>query len=463
MNTSCRICGEENSPEAQYCSNCRSRLSMDEVATGETAAARRIGFLAGARRRRVILWAVAVAIVIVTGGWIGYANLVSARSLPPPSSDISSAPVAGDWPMVQREPAHSAFAAGGAAELAGNVKWRFEIDTPIFSSPAAVGDRLYVSTGDKRILALDAVSGDLLWEHTVLGPVNSSPAVAGDLVYVGLRDGRVLALNRETGEKRWDFQTADLVYSSPAVYQGVVYIGSWDSRLYALDAITGEERWNYLTGGHITSDPAVNQEVTAVISQDWYLNLIDLATGKHRLDFKLASASGSPTIHGRLVFVADERGVVRAIDWQEREARFEKASRRLKTQLFAFGLTDSLPSSKGFVWGFRRPGERFVGTPAVANETVYAGSASGNLYALEEFTGELVWSFAGESRITTSPSVLGQTVFVGDESGRLYSIDAITGELRWEFVADDSISSTPVVANNTLYVASQGGTLYAIE
>lgn len=463
MNTSCRICGQENSAEAQYCSNCRSRLATGDSSGGETAATRRIGFLAGARRRHLTLWSMAVAIVLVTGGWIGYANLASARSFPPPSSDVSSAPVAGDWPMVQREPAHSAFVTESGAELTGNVKWRFEIDAPIFSSPAAVGDRLYLSTGDKRILALDAASGDLLWEHTVLGPVNSSPAVAGDLVYVGLRDGRVIALSRETGEKRWEFQTADLVYSSPAVFEGVVYIGSWDGRLYALDAVTGEERWNYLTGGHITSDPAVNQEVTAVISQDWYLNLIDLATGKHRLDFRLASVSGSPTIHEDLVFVSDERGVVRAIDWQEREARFEKLSRRLKTQLFAFGLTDSLPSSKGFVWGFRKPGERFVGTPAVANEKVYAGSASGNVYALEEFTGELVWSFAGESSITSSPSVVGQTVFVGDESGRLYSIDALTGDLRWEFVADDSISSTPVVANKTLYVSSLSGTLYAIE
>lgn len=459
----CPVCGQQNSVEAQHCTNCRSRLSEGNVVAREAAEEHSKRRLATVKRKRLIRWGIVVATVLVVVSWIGFANVGSTRFLSPPSSDISAVPAGRDWPMFQRDPTHTAFVTGGSIAPKGSVKWQFETHAPIFSSPAVVGERVYLSTGDARVLALDAASGDLLWEHQVTAPVNSSPAVAGNLVYVGLRDGRVLALSKETGVKRWEFKTGELVYSSPAVYQGVLYIGSGDGRLYALDAMTGEERWSYLTGGRITSGPAVNQEVTAFVSQDRYLYLIDNATGKRRLDFPTSPVDGSPTFNQGLVFVADKNGVVRAIDWRKREFPFEKVARRVRTQLFLWGLANTPPRHKGLVWRFREAGESFVSTPVVANNRVYVGSNSGTLFALEQSTGEQVWRFSAESGITTSPSVAGQTVFVGDAQGILYSINAITGDLQWQFVADSPISSAPVIANDMLYVASKGGTLYAIE
>lgn len=403
----------------------------------------------------------AVALVIV--GWIGYANLGAARFQAPPSSDFTAAPKDGDWPMFQRDPAHMGSVAGEGTGPMGRLKWRFETNAPIFSSPAVVGDQVYLSTGDGRILALDAANGKLRWEHEVGAPVNSSPAVAGDLVFVGLRDGRVLALSREAGEKRWEFKTGELVYSSPAVYRGVLYIGSGDGRLYALDATSGKERWSYLTAGRVSSSPAVNQEVTAFVSEDRYLYLVDTTTGRRRLDFPTSIVGGSPTIHENHVFVGDENGVVRAIDWRERELPLARATRRITTQLFIWGMLGSLPQNKGFVWSTRESGERFVGTPVVANGNVYIGSVSGTLFALDESKGERAWKYHGEAGISTSPSIAGQAVFFGDEDGRIYSVDALTGELRWKFMADAGISSTPVIADGTLYAATKSGTLYAIQ
>ena len=419
--------------------------------------------LLAAGRKRLNVWGVAAVIGLVVAGWIGYINLGPARFIPPPFSEVTAAPVGGDWPMFQRDPAHSAFVTGESAVPTGRLKWRFEVRAPIFSSPAIVGNRVYLSTGDGRVLALDAASGDLIWEHKVGAPVNSSPAVAGDLVYVGLRDGRVVALTRDAGEKLWEFKTGEPVYSSPTVYQGVLYIGSTDARLYALDATTGTERWSYLTGGRLTSGPAVNQEVTAVVSQNRRLYLIDNSTGKRRLDFRTSLVKGSPAIHENYVFVADENGAVRAIDWRERLLPFEIGARRVITQLYIWGMVESVPRQRGFVWGFQQSGERFVGTPAVGNDTVYVGSASGTLFALDESTGEQRWQYSGEAAITTSPSIAGQTVFFGDEDGRLYSINALTGDLQWRFIADAPISSTPVIASGTLYFTSLGGTLYAVD
>ena len=82
--------------------------------------------------------------------------------------------------------------------------------------PPWLTGRLYASTGDWRVVAIDTETGDLIWEYPVTGPVDSSPTVAGDsFVYVGLRDGRLLALDRADGSLRWEFDTEEPVYSLP--------------------------------------------------------------------------------------------------------------------------------------------------------------------------------------------------------------------------------------------------------
>ena len=456
----CPACGHQNSPQTPLCANCRGRLARGTVVTEEEGFELERRRRAAAKRQRLVRWGLGVLIVLGVVAWIAYKNT---GALPPPVSSISAVPMPGDWAMFQRDPAHAAFVSDEGAVLKGELKWRFMTDAPIFSSPAVVGGQVYLSTGDRRIVALDAEAGGLIWEYEVNSPVNSSPAVAGDLLFVGLRDGRVLALHKDTGEIQWEFRTGGPVYSSPAVHLGVLYVGSGDSRLYALDAMTGEERWSYLTGGWVTSDPAVNHDVVAVTSRDRYLYLIDIGTGERRLDYLASFTSGSPALHGNKVYAADKGGVLRAIDWRKRELPFEKAARWVRNHLFAWGVVDTVPPQKGFVWGFHQPTERFAGTPVVAGDKIYIGSDSGTLFALNRSTGEEVWTFRAESRLIASPSVVRQTVFVGDTDGLLYAVDALTGEVRWEFKTGGRISSTPVVANGVLYLASWDGTLYAID
>ena len=458
----CPACGHENALDASHCVRCRTPLDRGRRVTHEEARDLDVKRRTVARRRRVARWVLVALLVLGVGGWTGYTTLDGGRP-GPPASDISADPTPGDWPMFQRSPAHSAFVSDAIPVPEGRVKWRFETEAPILSSPAVVQGTVYLSTGDRRVVALEADTGELIWEREVTAPVDSSPAVAGDLVFVGLKDGRVLALARADGKTRWEFSTGDLIYSSPSVYRGVVYIGSSDGRLYALDAMTGQMRWSYLTGGRVLSAPAVGEDVVVLTSQDRHVYLVDTNTGKHRLDFVTSDTRGSPALDEELAYVADTGGVLMAIDWRKRELPFEKTARWIRTQLFVWGLVGSLPPPKGFVWGFRRPGEGFVGTPAVGAGMVYIASESGALFGLDRSDGHLVWTFTADAKLTGSPSIAGQTLYVGDAEGVVYGIDTLTGEARWRFQVDDRISSTAVVANGMLYVASASGTLYAIQ
>ena len=461
----CPVCGQPNDLQRSFCTECRARLVADKVATREEwhelqeGRERTSSRIRRARRGLAVLLAIAV---LAAGGWIGYVKLGPGRLPPAPVSNIGAVPAPGDWPMYQRGPSHAGFVPDGGPPLKGRLEWRFETNEPMLSSPAVVAGRVFLATGDGRLVALDAQTGDLIWEYELTGPVDSSPAVAGDLVIIGLRDKTVLAVNKDDGRFEWKFHTGDPVYSSPAVLDGVVYIGSGDHKVYALDAETGQKLWSYKTGEAVSSAPVVNGEVVAAMSADEHLYVIDARTGRGRFDYETTFSKTSPALYGDLVYIASETGGLRAIDWHQRMVPFEKAVRRVRMQLFIWRM-GPLPPQKGLVWSYRQRGEAFVGAPAVDDRRVYAGTKSGTLAAVNRDTGEKAWSIQRDAGFAESPSVVGEMVYVGDVNGQVLAIDAETGAVRWIFRTGGRISSTPVFANGLLYVTSRDGSLYAIR
>lgn len=460
----CPGCGRDNDSDDSYCAECRMPLYRGIHVSPKEARDIKAQRLSKARRRRIIRWAaIAVVALLAVAGATAYRTIGPGRELGPPTTNIGAIPAPGDWPMYQGDPAHSGYIPEKQPTPAGQVEWQFQTNAPLYAAPSVAGDTVYLSTGDKRIVALDAETGETKWEYPVTGPVNSSPAIAGNLVFVGLRDGRLLALDKLTGTLAWEFQTGDLVYGSPAVHQGVVYIGSGDFHVYALDALTGEVRWSRKTGGRVVSSPAVSDNVVAVISQNQRLYIYDTRTGDFRLDYLTRDARGAPALDDDLAYVGNSKSIVYAIDLSQKQLPFEKAARFIRTQLFFWGFWNTLPPVKGFKWGFRGPGEIFPSTPALDTEKVYVISESGGVYALNKSNGERVWKFRADSKVRSDPSLAGNTLYLADMEGTVYGLDTVTGEEAWRFELNDRVSTGVVVANEMIFVSSDSGVLYAIR
>ena len=237
-----------------------------------------------------------------------------------------------------------------------------------------------------------------------------------------------MALDRESGSTAWTFPTGAPVRSSPAVVDGVLYAGSSDRRLYALDALTGEERWSFATEGRITSSPAVNERLAIVISQDNLIHFIDTHTAKRLFDYEISLADGSAAVDGDSVYAADISGTIRRVHWGNREWPFEKSIRNVRQWMFRWGMANALPPQKGVVWVRQERGENFIGTPSVDAVRVYAGTASGTVFAYDKQTGASLWQTHLGTPAATSPAVIGDEVVVGMRTGTLASVDSATGE-----------------------------------
>ena len=444
--------------------------SAEEVDIEPVRTTAGMGRQAPGRKRVWRRWRVGLAlgVFLATFGaltaWEIYSYLRPVDLSPSSIPSISSVSGPGGWALSQRVPDRNAFVESAGAMPVGRVRWRFDANAPIFSPPAVVDGSIFLSTGNGRIVSLDASSGALRWDYLVPGLGRSSPAVAGGSVFVGLEDGRVISLDRDTGGLRWEFNTDNPVLSSPVIYDEVVYVGSNDWRLYALDAETGEEQWTFKAENSIRSDPAIRAPVLAFTDMSTRLYVLGLRDGKLRLDYRIAvSAEGGPVFEGKNVYVADGSGRVRAVDWTQRTLPFEHFYVWIRIQLFAWGIVDTLPKQRGFVWFFRESDGEFITTPVVAWGKVYAASLSGSLFALDQDTGKKVWEFQAQDSFEASPTVVGDILFAGDSGGRLYAIDAFTGHGRWDLDLGSAITATPVFAERVLYVTTREGILYALE
>jgi outer membrane protein assembly factor BamB len=395
-----------------------------------------------------------------TSEYYGFVRFMSA-----PQSQVSAAPATAastDWPMFQRDPLHGGNHPEGEVMPTGELLWSFDMGTKVPTPPAVVDGTVYLSAGLRGVVALDAETGDLLWQYTVAGTIEAAVAVAGDKVFAGLRDGRIVAINRHTGEEEWSVQTGNKIFSSPAVLDGIVYIGSGDNFLYTIDAETGGVRWKYTAGDSIIASPAVSADVLAFTAQDQKLYVVETRSGKLRFDYRLDFVGGSPSIRGDRVYIGDEAGILRSIDWNQRTLPLEKALVKLKFYGWWYGLTSTLQNQKGFVWGFSPPGGSPMGTAVATDELVYV--PAGRLYAVDTLTGDEVWSFRPAGQLLGSPAVVGGTVVLGDTQGRLYGLNGATGEPLWEIRGlGGSVVSTPVVAGDTIYVSTHEGRLLAIR
>lgn len=364
--------------------------------------------------------------------------------------------------MFRGDAQHSGAFGSEGVERLGGVRWRYQTDGPVRSSPAVVGDRLYVGSSDGHMYALDRTTGSLRWAVDVASPVNSSPAVAEGLVVFGSRDGTFHAREAQSGAERWTFETGDLIpwewgfegwdayTSSPVVIDSTVLFGSGDGALYAVALASGAERWHFETGGRIRSSPAVADGVVFVGSADGRVYAVDLVGGQERwryepdgvslvsadFGFDRKSIISSPAVVDGAVYIGSRDGFMYALD--------------LATGAFKWRADHAVS------WA--------MSSPSVLSDVVYSGTSDGAfVHALDVVSGEELWRFDAEGYTWSSPAVTTGSVYIGDAGGNLWALDRESGTAQWSYRAGGAVLSSPAVADGAVYFGSDDGTIYALH
>jgi outer membrane protein assembly factor BamB len=278
------------------------------------------------------------------------------------------------------------------------------------------------------------------------------------------RDGRVGAAG-PTDEVRvgWTRTVDHLTVTTAAVYGDTVVVGSYDG-VMAIDLATGDRVWT--VDREQVRGVAATADAILAAAEDRVLAL-DPVDGT-RLWTTTLGEDGvrPPTVAGERAYVAVGDGAA----------------------IVAVEL-----GSGEVVWRRRLAGDWLPASVAVADGTVYAGTETGAVTALDAPTGEERWStplvqVPEEARrahsfgLGAAPAVdiAGGRVVVGDETGVLHAVDAESGDRVWSFAPptrerarararerDESFDGFAwggaAVADGTVYAGCEDGRLYAVD
>jgi len=174
------------------------------------------------------------------------------------------------------------------------ILWRANLPTPARAAPTALGGRVFVSTLDDRLFALDAEKGTVIWDYIGIGETTgllgaASPAANTSIVVPAFSSGELTALRVENGSVAWSDNLANVrkfgggleslsdIKAMPVMDRGIVIAMSFSDKLVAIQEHTGTRLWQREIGGSAT--PWVAGNAVFVLSNDNQLVALRLEDG----------------------------------------------------------------------------------------------------------------------------------------------------------------------------------------
>jgi alcohol dehydrogenase (cytochrome c) len=453
-------------------------------------------------RQRVLLgmvWVVFLAGIVASGQGITSKDLLAGFANPAQWLTYS-----GDYTGRRHSPLKHITPAN-AARLAP--QWTFQTNVlgKFEATPLVIDGVLYVTGWDNHVWALDARTGRQIWHYqralpqgvqACCGRVNRGVAVHGTRLYMSTLDAHLVALEMKTGDVAYDVEIANFRegYAStpaPLVVKDKVIVGIAGGEygirgfIDAYDPITGKRVWRFYTvpatgepgsdtwpeevwkrgGGPTwltgTYDPELNLLYwgTGNPAPDWYgddrkgdnlytgsVVALDADSGKLRWHFQFTphdthdwDANQIPVladlmIAGRprkVMLVANRNGFFYTLDRTSGE--FLQAKPFVKTtwatEVDAKGRPRVVPGSEPTPAGTTTCPDLYGGT----NFMSPAFDLSTGLFYVTARETCMVYASRKDEYKVGERWMGGSVKITGARSGALRAIDAVTGERKWEF------------------------------
>jgi len=280
------------------------------------------------------------------------------------------------------------------------------------------GGLVFAHAGHGYVVALDASTGDEVWRQTAFTPFHTAPTVADGRVFLSTDDNELFALDARDGEVLWTHrgiaETARLLTAPSVAVLGEVVIAPYTSgEIVALRAQNGSELWSdSLTraGGltplasinDIAASPVVIDNAVYAVSHSGIMGAFDLRTGE-RLWTQNVSGLHTPWVAGDFLFLITSDAEVVAMErttgdvrWITQLSAFQNERRRTDRIAWAGpilaggrlilasseGRMVILDPSDGSIMEERRLDDPVFVPPIIANETVYVLTDDARVIAL---------------------------------------------------------------------------------
>lgn len=288
--------------------------------------------------------------------------------------------------------------------VSGATLWSFETRGANVAKPVAEGDDLVIASTDGHVYRVNQRNGRASWASEFPGSgVLSAAAIGGGRVFVTSIDNRLTALDYATGERQWERKRphlTELTVSGQAgalLVKDLVVTGFSDGHLIAFMQTDGVTAWSTdLAGGakdfvDVDSTPALVGNLVVASCYKRGVFGVDVDTGNIAWVVK-GEGFGTATVFEGQVYVPQALGSVIAVD----------------------GATGVV------AWRAKLAGE-IAGTPAVSEHYLLVpGGAS--LVVLDKGSGRALTHFDDGHSFYATPELAFGTAYVLGGSGTIYAL-----------------------------------------
>ncbi len=198
----------------------------------------------------------------------------------------------------------------------GSAVWTFPaefnepLEHPIWSAPVVDGERVFFTSMDHNVYAVDLAQGGQLWATRDLGgAIADSPVVVDSKVLAGTFGNKLIALDADRGREAWIFDAGNWIWGSPAVGDGVAYFGDLAGQLHAVDVRSGLEIWKETLSSRISTSPVLGEDRIFVAAESGTLYVREISTHRDLWNVRLdGDLNTDPLLLGDMVIVVTNGG-----------------------------------------------------------------------------------------------------------------------------------------------------------
>ncbi len=134
-----------------------------------------------------------------------------------------------------------------------------KLDGRLWAQPTTDGQRIYITSLDHSVIAVDANTYAILWHKNLGGAVPGSAVLSPDgTLYVGSLASQLEKFDPASGNHQSVLDAKNWVWSTPSLDGDTLYFGDVDGNFYSFNTSAGSLNWNPVKpDGAITASPLV--------------------------------------------------------------------------------------------------------------------------------------------------------------------------------------------------------------